>query len=310
MKIGIFGYGSQGRAHALNLRDSGFNITIANKKNDKFAKQILKDGFKINSFNDVAKSSDVIFILLPDHLHKKIFDEIIFKNARKNTVIIVAHGYSLYFQEVKINKDYNWYLLAPRYPGLILREKFLRNEKSNVFFSTIFQRDKKKGKIFKNIALKLKYKINSEYKISYEEEAKLDLFIEQYLIPNIINIIEESFYFLIKKGFKKTTTLVDLHASGEISELLYKSRLVGIHQIWKKIASPTCRFGIFQELTKLKKKKNINIEMEKVLKNIQNGSFNRNLKKEFKKNLINLKNFDKKNNKTVFYKTIKKISKI
>tara|TARA_B100000963_G_scaffold289850_1_gene259479 strand:+ start:10690 stop:11622 length:933 start_codon:yes stop_codon:yes gene_type:complete len=310
MKIGIFGYGSQGRAHALNLRDSGFNITIANKKNDKFAKQILKDGFKINSFNDVAKSSDVIFILLPDHLHKKIFDEIIFKNARKNTVIIVAHGYSLYFQEVKINKDYNWYLLAPRYPGLILREKFLRNEKSNVFFSTIFQRDKKKGKIFKNIALKLKYKINSEYKISYEEEAKLDLFIEQYLIPNIINIIEESFYFLIKKGFKKTTTLVDLHASGEISELLYKSRLVGIHQIWKKIASPTCRFGIFQELTKLKKKKNITIEMEKVLKNIQNGSFNRNLKKEFKKNLINLKNFDKKNNKTVFYKTIKKISKI
>ena len=145
--------------------------------------------------------------------------------------------------------------ISSEIPWIDIARKILRKEKSNVFFSTIFQRDRKKGVIFKNIALKLKYQINPEYKISYNEEAKLDLFIEQYLIPNIINTIEESFYFLIKKGFKKTTTLVDLHASGEISELMYKSRLVGIHQIWKQIASPTCRFGIFQELTKLKKRK-------------------------------------------------------
>ena len=70
-KIAIFGYGSQGRAQALNLRDSGNKVLIANQ-NDKYSKRAIKDKFKINSFKFVAKKSDIIFFLLPDHLHKKM----------------------------------------------------------------------------------------------------------------------------------------------------------------------------------------------------------------------------------------------
>ena len=78
-KIGIFGYGSQGRAHALNLRDSGNEVLIANVK-DKYSKIAIKDKFKIHSFEYVAKRSDIVFFLLPDHLHKKIYEDIIINN--------------------------------------------------------------------------------------------------------------------------------------------------------------------------------------------------------------------------------------
>ena len=114
--IGIFGYGSQGRAHALNLRDSGNEVLVANV-NDKYSKRAYKDKFKTYSFNSVAKKSDIIFLLLPDHLHKKIYNEVIKKNLKIGSTIIIAHGYSLYFNEIKISKNYNWFLLAPRLPG-------------------------------------------------------------------------------------------------------------------------------------------------------------------------------------------------
>lgn len=307
-KIGIFGYGSQGRAHALNLRDAGYNVIVANKKNDIYARQIKKDKFKIYNFQAVAKEADVIFILLPDYLHKKIFENFIYKYSKKSTIIIIAHGYSIYFEEIKIDKKFNWYMLAPRYPGIILRDKFIKNKKILNFHSVIYQESKKFEKIFKNVVKNINYILDKKYRISFKEETELDLFIEQYTIPKIISTIEESFEFLVKKGFNPVTTLTDIHASGEISELLYKSRKIGIHQIWKKIASPTCRYGIFRELKRYNTQSSY-IKMNKVLKNIKNGNFNKSLNNEFKKNLKNLNKFDQKNNKSFFYKTLRTINK-
>ena len=135
--IGIFGYGSQGRAQALNLRDSGNNVLIANV-NDKYSKRAAKDNFKIYSFIHVAKKSDILFLLLPDHLHKKIYNEVIEKNLKIGSTIIIAHGYSLYFNELKISKNYNWFLLAPRLPGPPQRKLYLENKKIPAFYSVIY----------------------------------------------------------------------------------------------------------------------------------------------------------------------------
>ncbi|MDA7479212.1 NAD(P)-binding domain-containing protein, partial [Candidatus Pelagibacter ubique] len=214
--IGIFGYGSQGRAQALNLRDSGNNVLIANV-NDKYSKRAAKDNFKIYSFIHVAKKSDILFLLLPDHLHKKIYNEVIEKNLKIGSTIIIAHGYSLYFNELKISKNYNWFLLAPRLPGPPQRKLYLENKKIPAFYSVIYLKKTNNIRILKNLAKDLKFTLDKSMKTNFVEETELDLFLEQYVIPKIIFTFEQSFNFLNKKGFNKKVMTMDLYGSGEVA---------------------------------------------------------------------------------------------
>ena len=308
--IGIFGYGSQGRAHALNLRDSGNKVLIANQ-NDKYSKRAIKDKFKINSFEYVAKNSDIIFLLLPDHLHKDIYEETISKHLKIGSTIIIAHGYSLYFNELKISKNYNWFLLAPRLPGPPQRSLYLKKKKIPAFYSFIYLRKSNNIKILKKLSKDLKFVLDKSMKTNFIEETELDLFLEQYVIPKFIFTLEESFYFLKKKGFNKKVTIMDLYGSGEVADQIYRAAKVGLHQIWQKEASPTCRFGVMKSIKKFKKNKAGEKKiMEAVLKNIRNGNFNKELNLENKQNLKNLKKFDKKNNSSIFYKTLVSVNKI
>ena len=308
--IGIFGYGSQGRAQALNLRDSGNNVLIANV-NDKYSKRAAKDNFKIYSFIHVAKKSDILFLLLPDHLHKKIYNEVIEKNLKIGSTIIIAHGYSLYFNELNISKNYNWFLLAPRLPGPPQRKLYLENKKIPAFYSVIYLKKTNNIRILKNLAKDLKFTLDKSMKTNFIEETELDLFLEQYVIPKIIFTFEQSFNFLNKKGFNKKVMIMDLYGSGEVADQIYRAAKVGLHQIWQNEASPTCRFGVMESIKKFEKDKiKENDIMESVLKNIRNGNFNKKLNLEYKSNLKKLKKFDKKNNSSVFYKTLLSISKI
>jgi len=309
-KIGIFGYGSQGRAQALNLRDSGNEVLVANIK-DKYSKVAIKDKFKIYSFEYVAKQSEIIFLLLPDHLHKKIYEEIIIKYLKVGSTIIIAHGYSLYFKEIKISKKYNWFLLAPRLPGPPQRKLYLENKKIPAFYSIIYSRSQKNLEIIKKLSKDLKFALDKSMNTNFSEETELDLFLEQYVIPKIIFTFEESFNFLIKKGYNKKVMIMDLYGSGEIADQIYRASKVGLHQIWQNEASPTCRFGVMSSLKKFEKDKHKESKlMEKILMNIKNGNFNKKLNLEYKSNLKNLKKFDKKNNSSNFYKTLISINKI
>ena len=132
-------------------------------------------------------------------------------------------------------------------------------------------------------------------KTNFTEETELDLFLEQYVIPKIIFTFEESFNFLLKKGFNKKVMIMDLYGSGEIADQIQRAAKIGLHQIWQNEASPTCRFGVMQSIKKFEKDKiKENDIMESVLKNIRNGNFNNKLNLEYKSNLKNLKKFDKK----------------
>ena len=309
-KIGIFGYGSQGRAHALNLRDSGNEVLIANVK-DKYSKIAIKDKFKIHSFEYVAKRSDIVFFLLPDHLHKKIYEDIIINNLKIGSTIIIAHGYSLYFKEIKISKKYNWFLLAPRLPGPPQRKLYLENKNIPAFYSKIYLKNSKNFQIIKKLAKDLKFTLDKSMKTNFSEETELDLFLEQYVIPKIIFTFEESFNFLIKKGYNKKVMIMDLYGSGQVADQIYRASKVGLHQIWQNEASPTCRFGVMSSLNYFKKDKlKENKLMEKIITNIKNGNFNKKLNLEYKSNLRNIKEFDKKNNSSNFYKTLLSINKI
>ena len=306
--IGVFGYGSQGRAHALNLRDSGYKVLVANI-NDDYSKLAKKDKFKVHTFEYVSKNAEIVFLLLPDFLHKHIYDNYLKKNLKTSSTIFVAHGYSLYFKEISIKKKFNYFLLAPRLPGPPIRKLFLQKKKIPAFYSSISVINKKYNKILFKIAKDLRFDLSKKFKTNYIEETEIDLFIEQYVIPRIIFVFEESFNFLIKNGFSNKIAIMDLYGSGEIADLIFRASKIGIHQIWQQEASPTCRVGYMQSLNTMKKKKKGEIDfMKHVLKNIRNGKFDKTLKREFKKKLENLKKFDKFNNNSLFYKSLKNLN--
>ncbi len=308
--IGIFGYGSQGRAHALNLRDSGNNVLIANIE-DKYQKRAKKDNFKIYTFEYVAQKADIIFLLLPDHLHKTVYKDVLEKHLKTGSSIIVAHGYSLYFKELKISKNFNWFLLAPRLPGPPQRDLYLQKKKIPAFYSDIYLRKPENIKIIKKLSKDLKFALDKDMRTNYVEETELDLFLEQYVIPKIIFTFEQSFNFLKKKGFNKKVMIMDLYGSGEVADQIYRAAKVGLHQIWQNEASPTCRFGVMKSIKKFEKQKYKEFKlMDNVLKNIRSGDFNKKLNLEYRSDLQSLKKFDKKNNESIFYKTLLSINKV
>ncbi|OGC75734.1 MAG: ketol-acid reductoisomerase, partial [candidate division Zixibacteria bacterium RBG_16_40_9] len=126
--IGILGYGSQGRAQALNLADSGLRVKVGLPQKSKSRKAATKDGFKVYLPEEIPKKSDIICFLAPDHLHSEIYKSSIEKNLHKGQALIFAAGFSIHFKLVKPPKFVDVILVAPAGPGKIMRELFLKNQ--------------------------------------------------------------------------------------------------------------------------------------------------------------------------------------
>ena len=135
--IGVIGYGIQGRAQALNLRDSGCSVIIGNNE-DEYKTQAQKDGFIVKDILSVIKESDIIFLLIPDESHKNIFNKFITPFSKKDQLYIVAHGYSLKYKKYSYPSHINIGMIAPRAPGEPIRTSYLNNEGVPCFVDAIY----------------------------------------------------------------------------------------------------------------------------------------------------------------------------
>lgn len=308
-KICVLGYGSQGRAQALNLRDSGNSVVIGNV-NDKFSDKAKEDGFSVYSFNDAIVDSDIIFLLLPDQLHKSVYENSIKNKIKNHSMIVVAHGYSLYFKELIIGENHDICLLAPRMPGAPIREQYLLGHGSPAFYSIEQNNSGLAEDILLKLADDLGYTKAGIMETSVKEETEIDLFIEQYFLPNFIGSIDNVFDYLIEEGFNPEIVLTELYASGEIGELLLRSAKTGIHKVWEQNASPTCRFGVMSNIDRVIPKKDSHFKMKETLNNIRSGIFKKMLDQESKINFKNLREFDDKNNSSLMFNAQKNLNKI
>jgi len=125
--IAILGYGNQGRAQALNLRDSKLNVIIGNRE-DGDLKNAIQDGFEVHDISTAVMKADIIFILLPDEIIPKIFKELINPYLKQGTVINFASGYNIAFNLIKPPGFVDVIMLAPRMIGVGVRERFLTDE--------------------------------------------------------------------------------------------------------------------------------------------------------------------------------------
>ena len=278
--ICIIGYGNQGRAQALNLRDSGLNIIVGNIE-DRYKDFALKDNFSVYTIEEATKRSDVIFILIPDEIMNEVFERSIKPFLRVNTAIVFASGYNVGFNLLKPPKNVDILLIAPRMIGVGVRENFLKNEG---FFSFIAIEQDVSGNA-KEILLSLAKGIGTLKKgaimLSFKQEAELDLFNEQGFGPAFGRVLLSSIYTLIDAGYPPEAVLIEMYMSNEMSYTYKKMADVGlIKQV--EFHSQTSQYGAMSRGIRFRQLP-LKDKMKQVLKEIQEGDFTKEWEKKLTK---------------------------
>jgi len=278
--ISIVGYGNQGRAQALNLRDSGLNVIVGNIK-DKFKKIALNDNFSVFSIEEAIEKSDIIFILIPDEIMNEVFEKEIKPNIKPNSTLVFASGYNIGFKLLKPPENVDIILIAPRMIGVGVRENFLKNEG---FFSFVAIEQDHSGQA-KRTLLALSKGIGTLKKgvimLTFKQEAELDLFNEQAFGPAFGRVLLTSIYTLIDAGYPPEAVLIEMYMSSEMAYTYKKMADVGlIKQI--DFHSQTSQYGAMSRGIRFRKLP-LKPSMKEILKEIQDGDFTREWEKKITK---------------------------
>jgi ketol-acid reductoisomerase len=270
-RIAILGYGSQGRAHALNLKDSGYNVVVGVRKSgDSFAKA-KKDGLEVAEPIEAVKNADLIAFLTPDLTQKDLYKDVI-GNIKQGATILFAHGFNIHFKQIKPRKDLNVVLIAPKGPGGLVRRQYQQGRGVPSLLA-VYQDTNKQAKA---VALAYADGIGGTrggvLTTTFAEETETDLFGEQaVLCGGATELVVKGFETLVEAGYQPEVAYYEcLHELKLIVDLLHEGGLTKMHQF----ISETAKYGDLTRgprvVNKATKK-----EMKKILTEIQNGKFAR-----------------------------------
>jgi ketol-acid reductoisomerase len=278
--IAIAGYGNQGKAQALNMRDSGLRVIIGNR-DDEYKKRAKKDGFETYSISDATKKCDILFFLIPDEIMKEVYESEVKANLREKRALVFASGYNIAFNIIETSRKHDILLIAPRMIGAGVRERFLTREG---FFSFIGIKNDASGNA-REILLALCKGIGTLTKgaieVSFKQEAVLDLFNEQGFGPAFGRVLLTSIYTLVDAGYPLEAVLVEMFMSEEMSYTYKKMAQVGLVK-QTNMHSQTSQYGA---MTRGIKFRNLPLKskMKDILENIESGSFAEEWKKKSSK---------------------------
>jgi len=276
----IMGYGSQGHAHANNLKESGVDVIIGIRKGPSLDKA-KKAGFNALTPAEAAKKADVIMILLPDEYQGDIYKNEIAPHIKKGAYLAFAHGFNIHFNQIVPSEDINVFMAAPKGPGHLVRSEYTKGGGVPCLIA-IHQDPSRKTK---EIALAYASAIGGGragiIETSFREETETDLFGEQVVLcGGLTSLITAGYETLVEAGYAPEMAYFEcLHETKLIVDLLYEG---GISNMRYSISN-TAQFGDLTRgprvITEETKK-----EMKKILNEIQSGEFAREWMLECKAN--------------------------
>jgi len=271
--IAVVGYGNQGRAQALNMRDSGLKVIIGNIDDD-YKKLASEDGFKVYPIREAAKKSDIISLLIPDEVAPNVYKEEIENQLEENKVINFASGYNIAFDLIKPPPFIDVVMVAPRCLGRFVRERFERGEGFPSFFGVKQDHSGKAKKIALAIAKAIGSTRMGVLELSLEQEAYIDLFSEQGFGPILGAAMTSEYVVLQEAGFPPEAILIELYMSGELSEAFKAMAEIGLIK-QMDYHSRTSQFGSILASMNLdfEVRETITNYMKKALENIKSGEF-------------------------------------
>ena len=269
-RVGVIGYGSQGHAHALNLRDSGIDVMVGLHAGSASKAKAETEGLRVDSPAAAAKESDVIMILVPDTVQGTVYRESIEPELNSSKTLMFAHGFNIHFGEIKPPPEVDVSMIAPKAPGHRVREVFVEGQGVP---SLVAIHQDASGNALAN-ALAYGAGIGSMragiVETTFKEETETDLFGEQtVLCGGVTNLITNAFEVLVEAGYQPEIAYFEvMHELKLIVDLLYQGGM----KYMRYSVSDTAEYGDYSRGPRVVDD-HARAAMKQVLSEIQNGTF-------------------------------------
>jgi len=269
-KVAIIGYGIQGRAQSLNLRDSGIDVIVSELEGTPNYEQAIKDGFNPLSATEAAKQADVIQILTQDHVQALVYNESIVSNLEKDNSLVFSHGFNIRFKQIVPPDDVDVFMIAPKGPGALVRRMY--EEGKGVPCLVAIYQDTTSSAL--DTALSYAKAIGGTragvIETTFAEETETDLFGEQtVLCGGVTELVKAGFDTLVEAGYQPEIAYFEcLHELKLITDLIYQYGMQGM----RKRVSDTAEYGDYTRGKRIINKQTRE-EMKKILEEITSGQF-------------------------------------
>jgi ketol-acid reductoisomerase len=269
-RIAVLGYGSQGRAHALNLRDSGYDVVVGVRKGPSFLKA-KKDGLKVSEPVDAVEGARLVAMLVPDMTQKALYRELR-PHIQKGAALLFAHGFNIHFEQIKPRKDLDVVLIAPKGPGDLVRRQYQQGRGVPCLIAVAQDATKHAKAIALAYADGIGGTRGGVLETTFGEETETDLFGEQaVLCGGATELVVKGYETLVEAGYQPAVAYYEcLHELKLIVDLLHEGGITKMH----RFISETAKYG---DLTRGPRvvNKATKREMKKILSEIQQGKFAR-----------------------------------
>ena len=275
-RIAILGYGSQGRAHALNLKDSGFDVVVGVRKGGASWKKARRDGLEVAEPIAAAASADLIAMLVPDLAQKALYQDIR-KVLKRGAALLFAHGFNIHFRQVKPRADLDVVLIAPKGPGDLVRRQYQQGRGVPCLIAVAQDASGKAHARALAYAHGIGGTRGGVLETTFAEETETDLFGEQaVLCGGTTELVVKGFETLVEAGYQPEVAYYEcLHELKLIVDLLHEGGISKMHQF----ISETAKYGDLTRGPRIVDER-VKKQMRKVLQEVQSGKFARQWIKE------------------------------
>ena len=269
-RVAIIGYGSQGHAHALNLKDSGVDVVVGLHQGSKSRKSAEEAGLSVKSVAEATRESQIVMILIPDTLQPKVYQEEIAPNLNTGDAIAFAHGFNIHYGQIVPPEDVDVFMIAPKGPGHLVRRTFQEGKGVPCLVAVEQNATGKAMEVALAYAKGIGGTRAGVIETTFAEETETDLFGEQVVLcGGVTSLIMRSFETLVEAGYQPEVAYFECcHELKLIVDLIYEAGIKGM----RYSISDTAKYGdvtrgprIVTEETKM--------EMEDILEEIQSGEF-------------------------------------
>ncbi len=270
--VAILGFGSQGHAHALNLKDSGVSVVVGLRPSSPRAEEARKRGLAVKPVAEAVAGADVVMVLLPDEVQAEVYREAIEPNLKEGAALAFAHGFNIHFGQIKPRPDLDVWMVAPKGPGHLVRSEFeagrgvpalvaIHQDKSGAALPTALAYAKGIGATRAGVI-----------PTTFAEETETDLFGEQaVLCGGLTRLITAGFETLVEAGYQPEIAYFEtLHEVKLIVDLIYEAGLAGM----RYSISNTAEYGDYTRGDAVIDPE-VKARMKEVLRQIQRGEFAR-----------------------------------
>ncbi len=276
--IGVIGYGNLGRPIVHNLRDTGVKLLIG-VRNDETRTHALNDGFQPEDIAEIIPKCHILLLLLPDEVLPEVYINQVSPSLRRGHLLIFASGYNVAFGFIEPPPFVDVGMIAPRTIGAAVRSRYLDGRG---FYSFVGVGQDATGTAWDSV-LALSKAIGSlragAIEVTMEQEAELDLFVQQAILPAFHHIMTTAANVLLEQGYPPEAAMMDLYISGEFTDYLSRASQRGLlHAL--QLSSLTGQYGIFSRLERFKELK-LERLMEVTLEEIRNGDFSKEWSQEY-----------------------------